>query len=557
MEEILHYLKNIKSELDSTLNFEKVILSNEDLFLKYPDLFYFTALNISYNEKNNLKEIRECINHIIKNKDRFKCSSHIYFTIMNNFICHVNKILMTLSYNTELNYPDLKLYFEILPSIFDFKKNDNYIEKCKKLIELIPHLLETNQTEFKSNDYNALIALINNSIKTINEKINMKSQKYIKPSITKIDKHENKNVEIKQIKQYTKKKINIPQIKPSKKKITNSISMIPNIEDVNDVDSIQNIIDVILDEKPKKKIDLNKSAINEFAEIFYNKMSVDTIKIECYNDNDYYLELIGSYSLSTLKNKSSSIDFVFMKKDENNISFISKDSIKEWIENNNTTNYYLLESYDYSKPKILFYNLITVDGNGDMNEKNVNIYLFCNKYIECNNIFKKIFKDNKNFGILYSFFYLPLINLGLEIGSQICFLIVAFLDIEYKIFHTKEKEKITKYSYEYNEKQEEIILKKTYYYYQLNEKELKQAGKKNCGILINEFNNFLIKIINKLIEIPERLYDNNYLFRIKFFFDLMSKKSFQDNIFQKIEKEMDSSYSYKEFCEKIGLKYEF
>ena len=158
-------------------------------------------------------------------------------------------------------------------------------------------------------------------------------------------------------------------------------------------------------------------------------------------------------------------------------------------------------------------------------------------------------------GILYSFFYLPLINVGLEIGSQICFLIVAFLDINYKIFHTKEKEKIVKNSYEYIEKKE-TIEKKIYYYYQLNEKELKQVGKKKYGILIYEFNDFLIKLINKSIEIPDRLNDTKYLFRIKFFFDLLLSNNIKDSILHKIKKEIYSFITYKDFCNKIGIKYD-
>ena len=566
MVEVLKYLENIKPKLYSSLNFENVFLLNEKLFLKYPDLFYFTALNISYNKENQLKETTECIELIIKNKDRFECPSHLYFNIMYNFISHVNQNLVYCPYYSELDYHYLKKFFAILPSIFYPNQNDKYLEKCIKLIKLIPDLLSINKNEFKE-PFNDYYTLINKSIETINEKTNNKSKINVYNDKIFIEKKrlnpkkDNYTITNLEVKKYIKKRVAPPKMNPQskKEKEDSSISIIQKREDDSQLDSIQVIIDEIIDEKQKIKRDLTKSIINEVAQIFYNKMSIDTLKIECFNDDDYFLELIGSYSLSTLKNKESSIDFVFMKKDLNNINFISKSVIMEWINSKNLPNFSLIESDENQnkKGKILYYQLYNFDGNYNGNFiKNVNIYLFCNKYIECNNIFKKIFKDIKNFGILYSFFYLPLINLGLEIGSDICFLIIAFLDIEYKIFYTKENQKITKYCYEYKEKDKQI-LKSTYYYYQLNEQELKQTGNKNIGNLINEFNEFLIKIINRAIEIPDRLYDKKYLFRITFFNDLLSSKSIEDTTFQKIEKEIDSSFTYKELCEKIGIKYEF
>ena len=483
IEEILNYLQNIKSKLNSSLNLKEIISSNEDLVLKYPDLFYFTALNLSYNQKRELKEITETIEYIINNKDRFKCPTHLYFTIIYNLISNINKQLINYSYYSELNYSDLKIFFEILPSIFYSHFKDTYIEKVLKLIEQIPYLIETNKKEFKQT-YNYYEQLIKQSIEKIKEIISNQPNKNVHPEKKndclnlKLNNNGNKNDNSKG-KKYIKKII--PKKFP--KNNFDSISEIQKIEDDNNRSySIEEIVDQIIDAKPKEK-ELNQSLVNEGAESIYNRLSIDNIKIQCYNDDNYFLELIGSYSLSTLKNKDSSIDFVFMIKNENNIKYINKKDIIKWIENKNSDNFALIDTEEH-RGRILFYKLNNFEGN-DPIEKDVNIYLFCNKYIECNNIFKKIFKDNKNMGILYSFFYLPLINVGLEIGSQICFLIVAFLDINYKIFHTKEKEKIVKNSYEYIEKKE-TIEKKIYYYYQLNEKELKQVGKKKYGILIYE-----------------------------------------------------------------------
>ena len=553
IEEILNYLQNIKSKLNSSLNLKEIISSNEDLVLKYPDLFYFTALNLSYNQKRELKEITETIEYIINNKDRFKCPTHLYFTIIYNLISNINKQLINYSYYSELNYNDLKIFFEILPSIFYSHFKDTYIEKVLKLIEQIPILIQTNEKEFKDT-YNDYEKLIKKSIEKIKEIISNQPNKNVHPEKKndclnlKLNNNGNKNDNSKG-KKYIKKII--PKKFP--KNNFDSISEIQKIEDDNNRSySIEEIVDQIIDAKPKEK-ELNQSLVNEGAESIYNRLSIDNIKIQCYNDDNYFLELIGSYSLSTLKNKDSSIDFVFMIKNENKINYINKNEIKNWINDKNSKNFSLIDIEEH-RGRILFYKLYNFEGI-DHIEKDVNIYLFCNKYIECNNIFKKIFKDNKNMGILYSFFYLPLINVGLEIGSQICFLIVAFLDINYKIFHTKEKEKIVKNSYEYIEKKE-TIEKKIYYYYQLNEKELKQVGKKKYGILIYEFNDFLIKLINKSIEIPDRLNDTKYLFRIKFFFDLLLSNNIQDSILHKIKKEIYSFITYKDFCNKIGIKYD-
>ena len=180
IEEILNYLQNIKSKLNSSLNLKEIISRNEDLVLKYPDLFYFTALNLSYNQKRELKEITETIEYIINNKDRFKCPTHLYFTIIYNLISNINKQLINYSYYSELNYSDLKIFFEILPSIFYSHFKDTYIEKVLKLIEQIPILIQTNEKEFKDT-YNDYEKLIKKSIEKIKEIISNQPNKNVHP----------------------------------------------------------------------------------------------------------------------------------------------------------------------------------------------------------------------------------------------------------------------------------------------------------------------------------------------------------------------------------------
>ena len=154
---------------------------------------------------------------------------------------------------------------------------------------------------------------------------------------------------------------------------------------------------------------------------FYLAYSTIKFNIKSYKDEKYHLKLIGSYSLSTIKSKESYIDYVFMP-NSNDKTFLEKEEIIQWILKFNTNDFCLLKDEDPNSNKeervldFNYYNFETKESE-DKSVK-VNIFLYTNKYIECNEMFEKIFKEEKHIIILHSFFYHILISSAVRQSSR-------------------------------------------------------------------------------------------------------------------------------------------
>lgn len=581
--EIEIFLNSLNSSLNSLPLFRKIVFEHHNCFKNNPFLFFFAAFQISLIKDRKYKDIFDDIesfkvdskNYIKEIKNKF-----MYFNVLNNYFLNIMGLFDDDNKFNDDFYNDLEDFFQSLPTYFKEKSSDEYYNDCLKTIKKFNNRLKEKEEE--SELYYKVKDSLNQSIQKIeqfkNNSLNKSNKVLFKEEKIKEIKNESKNNElffhenemndlnISQNNKSNNQKLieNIPQSQMNKSNIKNSSLSISNIEK-NSFDSNNNSVKVINNllksnnsnnenNNLSKDFQLLKSSYNSnnnllkiISSEFYTKESTYNFIIKCYDDNNYQLILVGSYSLSLIKSNESYIDFVFIPKKNTN-EFISKSDIEKWIFKNNTSYIYFIqdEEINISEERVLDY--LFFSGN---EIKRATIYLYTNKYIVCNNIFKNVFKDNNNLAILHSFFYYILINCGLTNGSEVCFLIITFLDLNYKIFNLDKKEK--KQSLIYKEKKK-MIGKGDYYFYPLIEEKISQVEKIHVGLLIKEFNNFLISLINK-IEPPTneiRFLDGKYLFNIKFFY----KSEFSNQVFKKLDEEINSNNyrNYKDILKNLGIK---
>ena len=197
-----------------------------------------------------------------------------------------------------------------------------------------------------------------------------------------------------------------------------------------------------------------------------------------------------------------------------NIYLQSKEEIRDWL-GKFIPNYYHLgynekEDTEMNQSNIIFYDLL------DYNLKlltHVNIYLYCNKFKTANDILKIVFSNSSNACLLHAFYRNILTRFGCYNGSEVCFLILAFLDDKYKVFNLdSDLKKIKSIKYKGNNigRPEEI------YYWELSKENLGRfQNERNIFHIIISFAEFLQRIFNLVSEVPQRLIDHKYLFNIK------------------------------------------
>ena len=109
----------------------------------------------------------------------------------------------------------------------------------------------------------------------------------------------------------------------------------------------------------------------------------------------------------------------------------------------------------------------------------------------------------------------------------------------------------------YIKKKKKTISESEYYYYPLIEEKISQVENIKTSILIKQFNQFIISLIEKNIDLPNRLLDGKYLFNIKFYY----KQKFEEkkNLYEKLDEEIDKNKmtNYKDILNNIGLNIKF
>ena len=507
MEEINIYLNDLNEKLKAPLKLSEIIYLYSHVFKNNPCLFFFTALQLSYIKERRFKDCLDdinCFKMFSSQFDQKKKFNSLYFNIFQNYIINISGLINeNFLFDNSLG-DELTIFVLSLPEFFREKPKDQFYEECLNEIKDFIRKLQFVQKFLEPNCY-----------KTVED--------FLEKAIQKIEQNSKDNDGI--------------EIKNQNNKIQK--------QEINFIDNV-----IISNENIKTMLD-------HVSKEFYLKYSTIKFNIKSYKDEKYHLKLIGSYSLSTIKSKDSYIDYVFMP-NSNDKTFLEKEEIIQWILQFNKNDFCLLKDEDPTSNKeerVLDFNYFNFESKESVDKSlPVNIFLYRNKYIECNEMFEKIFKEEKHIIILHSFFYHILISSGLENGSEVCFLITAFLDLKYNIFDLNTK-KIGK-AFVYKEKKK-TISESEYYYYPLIEEKISQVENIKTSILIKQFNHFIISLIEKNIDLPNRLLEGKYLFNIKFF----NNQKFEEkkNLYEKLDEEIDKDKmtNYKDILNNIGLNINF
>ncbi len=583
MEEINIYLNDLNEKLKTPLNLIEIINSYSHVFKNNPCLFFFTALQLSYIKE---RRFRDCLDDIkcfkmfssqFAQKKKFNPS---YFNIFKNYIINIYRLIDENFLFDDSLGDDLTIFVLSLPEFFREKPKDQFYEECLNEIKDFVRKLQFVQKFLEPNCYKTVKDFLekaiqkieqnskdNNSIEIKNQNNKIQKQEFIheEDKINFIPK-EQKNSYLNNIVQKNKNSINLDKkdlLFSNNQSLFSSISLNKNSFESNN--SIK-AFDSFLNKSNNKNISIdNKIISNEntktmldiISKEFYYKYSAIKFNIQSYKDKKYHLKLIGSYSLSTIKSKDSYIDYVFMS-NSNDKTFLEKEDIIQWILQFNKNDFCLLKDEDpdtNKEERVLDFKYYNFESKESADKSlPVNIFLYTNKYIKCNEMFEKIFKEEKHIIILHSFFYYILTSSGLQNGSEVCFLITAFLDLKYNIFDLNTKK--TCKAFVYKEKKK-TISESEYYYYPLIEEKISQVENIKTSILIKQFNQFIISLIEKNIDLPNRLLDGKYLFNIKFYY----KQKFEEkkNLYEKLDEEIDKNKmtNYKDILNNIGLNIKF
>ena len=89
----------------------------------------------------------------------------------------------------------------------------------------------------------------------------------------------------------------------------------------------------------------------------------------------------------------------------------------------------------------------------------------------------------------------------------------------------------------------------------MNIEKISQVENIKTSILIKQFNQFIISLIEKNIDLPNRLLEGKYLFNIKFY----NKQVFHKNLYEKLDEQIDKDKisNYKDILNNIGLNINF
>ena len=587
MEEINTYLKDLNEKLKAPLKLNEIIYLYSHVFKNNPFLFFFTALQLSYIKERRFKEFLDdidCFKMFSSQFDQKKKFNSLYFNVFQNYIINISGLINENFFFDNSLTDELMIFVLSLPEYFREKPKDRFYEECLKEIKNFVLRLQLVQEYFEPNCYKIVKDFLEKAIQKIeqnskyNNSIEIKNQNnknfQKQEIINEEDKinfipKEQKNSYLNNNVQVDKNSIHLDKNDDFKMNNSNSknqslissISMDKNsFESNNSVKAFKNLFNksnnknfsidnkIVSNENIKTMLDL-------VSKEFYLAYSTIKFNIKSYKDEKYHLKLIGSYSLSTIKSKESYIDYVFMP-NSNDKTFLEKEEIIQWILKFNTNDFCLLKDEDPNSNKeervldFNYYNFETKESE-DKSVK-VNIFLYTNKYIECNEMFEKIFNKEKHIIILHSFFYHILISSGLVNGSEVCFLITAFLDLKYNIFDLNKKKTCKAFLYKEKKK---TISEKEYYYYPLIEEKISQVENIKTSILIKQFNQFIISLIEKNIDLPNRLLEGKYLFNIKFY----NKQVFQKNLYEKLDEQIDKDKisNYKDILNNIGLNINF
>ena len=508
------FLQRIQKELTSEDIYDK-----EETFLLF-EMFIFNIPFMIPKSDNNCEKYIECAKEV-------KC-------ILRLFVEKIDMYEKTYNEEYKVLVDSIQIYLN--NSINDIQKERSFAlsEEIDNKNEL--NLLPKSSNEEIRNNLKTPCGKMNYNNLSIEEEREIQTEETVMNLLNSI----NENEEKKEVKTY----VNSNTTDDAINDMIFSNKLITNKQD-NNTRSYQT--------KRRNKFDIAQHLLDRkeniallVEELYQNKSSDDfNFDPSPFKDDYFSIQMIGSYTLCTVKSDTSLIDLVLVP---HIYDFDVKEppEIIDWINHRNSDSKYKLcyeeaiNNFEEQSKDILFFSLY---GEKIEKKKEVNLYLYRDKLVFCNNMISQLFQEESICCYLHSFFLDILKHYGYANGSEVCFLIIAFCDYKFNIFNTQHPIEQIFHVYKGNK----ILKEEKVYYYPFDNEQLKEVNQKDCIFdMIISFNQFILDLLDENIDKFDRWTDKNYLFKISIFFKLAKSNGMNSKkLFTSVNEKLTSNTYYK------------
>ena len=508
------FLQRIQKELTSEDIYDK-----EETFLLF-EMFIFNIPFMIPKSDNNCEKYIECAKEV-------KC-------ILRLFVEKIDMYEKTYNEEYKVLVDSIQIYLN--NSINDIQKERSFAlnEEIDNKNEL--NLLPKSSNEEIRNNLTTSCGKMKYNNLSIEEEREIQTEETVMNLLNSI----NENEEKKEVKTY----VNSNTTDDAINDMIFSNKLITNKQD-NNTRSYQT--------KRRNKFDIAQHLLDRkeniallVEELYQNKSSDDfNFDPSPFKDDYFSIQMIGSYTLCTVKSETSLIDLVLVP---HIYDFDVKEppEIIDWINHRNSDSKYKLcyeeaiNNFEEQSKDILFFSLY---GEKIEKKKEVNLYLYRDKLVFCNTMISQLFQEESICCYLHSFFLDILKHYGYANGSEVCFLIIAFCDYKFNIFNTQHPIEQIFHVYKGNK----ILKEEKVYYYPFDNEQLKEVNQKDCIFdMIISFNQFILDLLDENIDKFDRWTDKNYLFKISIFFKLAKSNGMNSKkLFTSVNEKLTSNTYYK------------
>ena len=508
------FLQRIQKELTSEDIYDK-----EETFLLF-EMFIFNIPFMIPKSDNNCEKYIECAKEV-------KC-------ILRLFVEKIDMYEKTYNEEYKVLVDSIQIYLN--NSINDIQKERSFAlnEEIDNKNEL--NLLPKSSNEEIRNNLTTSCGKMKYNNLSIEEEREIQTEETVMNLLNSI----NENEEKKEVKTY----VNSNTTDDAINDMIFSNKLITNKQD-NNTRSYQT--------KRRNKFDIAQHLLDRkeniallVEELYQNKSSDDfNFDPSPFKDDYFSIQMIGSYTLCTVKSETSLIDLVLVP---HIYDFDVKEppEIIDWINHRNSDSKYKLcyeeaiNNFEEKPKDILFFSLY---GEKIEKKKEVNLYLYRDKLVFCNTMISQLFQEESICCYLHSFFLDILKHYGYANGSEVCFLIIAFCDYKFNIFNTQHPIEQIFHVYKGNK----ILKEEKVYYYPFDNEQLKEVNQKDCIFdMIISFNQFILDLLDENIDKFDRWTDKKYLFKISIFFKLAKSNGMNSKkLFTSVNEKLTSNTYYK------------
>ena len=385
------FLQRIQKELTSEDIYDK-----EETFLLF-EMFIFNIPFMIPKSDNNCEKYIECAKEV-------KC-------ILRLFVEKIDMYEKTYNEEYKVLVDSIQIYLN--NSINDIQKERSFAlnEEIDNKNEL--NLLPKSSNEEIRNNLKTPCGKMNYNNLSIEEEREIQTEETVMNLLNSI----NENEEKKEVKTY----VNSNTTDDAINDMIFSNKLITNKQD-NNTRSYQT--------KRRNKFDIAQHLLDRkeniallVEELYQNKSSDDfNFDPSPFKDDYFSIQMIGSYTLCTVKSETSLIDLVLVP---HIYDFDVKEppEIIDWINHRNSDSKYKLcyeeaiNNFEEQPKDILFFSLY---GEKIEKKKEVNLYLYRDKLVFCNTMISQLFQEESICCYLHSFFLDILKHYGYANGSEVC-----------------------------------------------------------------------------------------------------------------------------------------